>query len=189
MKPNSSAPSNWPANPAEIMTPICGGVSFQSGTMTGRIDAMTSASKASKKVATPTMIRALTCHHDVGRRSNRATISSTDERVLAASMCPSPGFLRAAGCSASARQFQEFCRGVSADVISHLVVERHAVDEMRGLLARLEGIVGGEHHVVVAERGDRAGQWFRRAHARRRHHEIVLDVLRRRLGELDAVEL
>src|SRR5215467_12376912 len=42
------------------------------------------------KVATPTTIRALICHHEVGSRSSRATMSSTDERVPAASMFPSP---------------------------------------------------------------------------------------------------
>jgi hypothetical protein len=57
--------------------------------MTGRIDAIAKASKASKKVATPTMMRALTCHQEVGRRSRRATISSTDERPLAESISSS----------------------------------------------------------------------------------------------------
>ena len=71
------------------MSPICGGVSFQSGTMTGRTDAIANASKASKKVATPTMMRALTCHDEEGRRSSRATMSSTDERPLATSMSSS----------------------------------------------------------------------------------------------------
>jgi hypothetical protein len=47
--------------------------------MTGRTDAMASASKASKKVATPTMIRVLICHHEVGKRSSRATMRSTAE--------------------------------------------------------------------------------------------------------------
>ena len=61
--------------------------------MTGSTDAIASASKASKKVATPTMIRAFTCHHEVGRRSSRATMSSTDARVPATSMFPSPWLL------------------------------------------------------------------------------------------------
>src|SRR5215471_13287146 len=128
MKPNSSAPTSWPAKPAEIMSPICGGVSFQSGTMTGRIDAITSASKASKNVATPTMIRALTCHHDVGRRSSRATILSTDARVVAASMYPSPG---SAVVPLLAGQLEQPRGIVEADVVLHALIERHTVDEMR----------------------------------------------------------
>src|SRR5919109_751071 len=67
--------------------------------MTGSTDAIASASKASKKVATPTMMRALTCHHEVGRRSSLATMSSTDERVPAPSMFPSPGLADARACS------------------------------------------------------------------------------------------
>jgi hypothetical protein len=66
--------------------------------MTGSTDAIANASKASKKVATPTMMRALTCHHEVGRRSSRATTSSTEERVPAASIVSSP----CADCAASA---------------------------------------------------------------------------------------
>ena len=38
---------------------------------------MAMASKASKNVATPTMIRVFTCHHEVGSRSIRATTLST----------------------------------------------------------------------------------------------------------------
>ena len=78
IQPNNSAPISWPTKPAEISKPICGGVSFHSGTSTGRTVAMASASKASKKVATPTMMRVLTCHHEVGSRSIRATTSSTE---------------------------------------------------------------------------------------------------------------
>jgi hypothetical protein len=89
IQPNNSAPSSCPRKPAEIITPICGGVSFQRGTMTGRIEAIAKASKASKKVATPTMMRALTCHQEVGRRSSRATMSSADERPLAESISSS----------------------------------------------------------------------------------------------------
>src|SRR6516162_7884355 len=120
--------------------------------MTGSTDAIASASKASKKVATPTMIRALTCRHEVGRRSSRATMSSTDVRVPATSML-------------------------------------HTVDEMPGLLDRFEGIVGREYHTVVPECTDRAVERFRRAHARGRHHEVVLDVLRGTLCELDGVKI
>jgi len=57
--------------------------------MTGSTDAITSASNASKNVATPTMMRAFTCHDEVGRRSSRATISSTVERALTASIVSS----------------------------------------------------------------------------------------------------
>ena len=63
------------------------------------------------------------------------------------------------------------------------------IEKLARLLRRLEGIIGGEHHAVLAERGERAVERLGRAHARRRHHDILLDVLRRRLGELDAVEL
>ena len=59
------------------MKPISGPVSFHIGTSTGSTVAMAMASKASKNVATPTMIRVLTCHHDVGSRSIRATTLST----------------------------------------------------------------------------------------------------------------
>ena len=64
--------------------------------MTGSTVAIASASKASKKVATPTMIRVLTCHHEVGSRSSRATMLSTDDAWLglALTMFPSPLFLR-----------------------------------------------------------------------------------------------
>src|ERR1700722_1790801 len=62
--------------------PICGPLSFHNGTSTGSTKAMASASKASKKVATPMMIRVRTCHHEIGIRSIRATTSSME---------PSPG--------------------------------------------------------------------------------------------------
>src|SRR5580704_5804693 len=62
--------------------PICGLLSFHNGTSTGSTKAMASASKASKKVATPMMIRVRTCHHEIGIRSIRATTSSME---------PSPG--------------------------------------------------------------------------------------------------
>src|SRR5262245_30706919 len=143
--------------------------------MTGSTDAIASASKASKKVATPTMIRALTCHHEVGRRSSRATMSSTDVRAPATSMFPSLGFFRPCGLARLCpRQFQKACRGVEADGVSHAVRKRHTVDEMPGLLDRFEGIVGREYHTVVPECTDRAVERFRRAHARRRHHDAVL---------------
>ena len=56
---------------------MSGPESFHIGTSTGRTVAMAMASKASKNVATPTMIRVLTCHHEVGSRSIRATTLST----------------------------------------------------------------------------------------------------------------
>ena len=56
---------------------MSGPVSFHIGTSTGSTVAMAMASKASKNVATPTMIRVLTCHHEVGSRSIRATTLST----------------------------------------------------------------------------------------------------------------
>src|SRR3954453_6398797 len=70
-----------------------------------------------------------------------------------------------------------------------MIRQRRTINEMGGFFRRLEWIVGGEHHPVWAERADGAGQRLRRAHARRRHHEVLFDVLRRRLGKLDAVEL
>src|SRR5262245_38320103 len=99
--------------------------------MTGSTEAIANASKASKKVATPTMMRALTCHAEVGRRSRRATISSTEERVPAASIASSPA--RTAPRSAVA-QSEQFRRVAVANGVSHRVVERDAVDEMPGLL-------------------------------------------------------
>src|SRR5436190_22629032 len=59
------------------MKPMSGPESFQSGTSTGSTVAMAMASNASKNVATPTMIRVFTCHHEVGSRSIRATTLST----------------------------------------------------------------------------------------------------------------
>src|SRR5262249_43579274 len=49
---------------------------FHMGTITGSTEAIASASKASKKVATPTMIRTFTCQAEVGSRSMRATTPS-----------------------------------------------------------------------------------------------------------------
>src|SRR5215475_15552498 len=59
---------------------------------------------------------------------------------------------------------------------------------MRRLVHRLERIVRGEHHVVMAERADGAIQRISRTHPRRCHDDVVLDVLRRELGELHGVE-
>src|SRR3954454_14610134 len=56
---------------------MAGPDSFPIGTSTGRTVAIAMASKASKKVATPTMIRVLTCQDEVGSRSIRATTLST----------------------------------------------------------------------------------------------------------------
>src|SRR5262249_58939650 len=126
------------------------------------------------KVATPTMMRALTCHHEVGRRSSRATISSTEERVAVASIVSSP----CAGCAASAApQCEQSRRVVAANGVSHPVVEHDAVDEMPGLLGRLEGIVGGEQHVIVAERVGGAVERLGRATAARRPHNGGRDAL------------
>src|SRR5437667_226690 len=80
--------------------------------------------------------------------------------------------LRERGASLSACQIQKPRRVVVADVGAYAFVERHAVDEMSGFLGRLERIVRGEHHALVAERGDRAIEWFGGAHARRRHHDV-----------------
>src|SRR4051794_12698016 len=56
---------------------MSGPESFHNGASTGRTVAIAMASKASKNVATPTMIRVFTCHHEVGSRSIRATTLST----------------------------------------------------------------------------------------------------------------
>src|SRR5262249_30324339 len=189
IQPNNSAPSNCPRNPAEIINPICGGGSFPSGAITRRTHAVPTPAKAAKKGATPAIIHALTCHHEVGNRSSRATMSSTDARVPATSMFPSPWLFRPCELiRLYPRQFQKSCRGVEADGVSHAVRKRHAVDEMPGLLDRFEGIVGREYHTVVPECTDRAVERFRRAHARGRHHDVVLDVLRRTFCELDGVK-
>src|SRR5262249_42206199 len=132
---------------------------------------------------------ALTCHHEVGNRSSRATMSSTDAQVLATSMFPSPWLRPCKLIRLYPRQFHKSCRGVEADGVSHAVRKRHPVDEMPGLLDRLEGIVGREYHTVVPECTDRAVERFRRAHARGRHHDIVLDVLRGTLRELDGIKI
>jgi hypothetical protein len=46
--------------------------------MAGRTEAIAKASKASKNVAVPMMTRVLTCHHDTGSRSMRATTCSAE---------------------------------------------------------------------------------------------------------------
>src|SRR5215467_9990368 len=56
--------------------------------MAGSTDAIASASKASKKVATPTMIRTFTCQAEVGRRSMRATTWS----AMWSPGCPAEAF-------------------------------------------------------------------------------------------------
>src|SRR5262249_26666091 len=158
--------------------------------MTGSTDAIASASKASKKVATPTMMRALTCHHEVGRRSSRATMSSTGERVPTGSISSSRsrrGF--GARPRSSRRQLEDPRRILVTDLGARLVVERDAVDEVPGLLDRLEGVVGGKPHALAAERADRAVERLGRAHARGGDDDVVLDVLRGPLGELDGVEV
>src|SRR5262249_14645243 len=117
----------------------------------------------------------------------RGAMWSTDARAPATSMFPSPWLFRPCELiRLYPRQFQKSCRGVEADGISHAVRKRHAVDEMPGLLDRFEGIVGREYHTVVPECTDRAVERFRRAHARGRHHDVVLDVWGRRFGELAA---
>src|SRR5262245_45735691 len=128
MNPKSNAPTSWPAKPAEIKKPICGGASFQSGTSTGSTLAIASASNASKKVATPTMMRALTCHHDVGRRSSRATTSAVDGR---ASILIS--FRGAALACSRGRQSQQADSVVAGDVGADVIRQRDTVHEMRGL--------------------------------------------------------
>src|SRR5215472_7856607 len=97
------------------------------------------------------MMRALTCHHDVGRRSSRATMSSTVERLLTASMCPSRISLSAISLLL-AGQLQKLCGIVEADIALHALIERDPVDEMRGLVHRFEWIIGRKQNVVVSER-------------------------------------
>src|SRR5262249_48608241 len=88
-------------------------------------------------------------------------------RVPATSMFSSPWlFFRPCGLARLCpRQFQKSRCGVEADGVSHAVLERHAIDEMPGLLDRFEGIIGGEHHAVMTERTDRAVERLRRAPA------------------------
>src|SRR5262249_40126770 len=157
IQPNNSAPSNCPRNPAEIINPICGGGSFQSGAMNGRTHAIARAAEAAKKVGAATRNPALTRHHQAGDHPSRAPVSSTEARVPATSMFPSPWLFRPRELiRLYPRQFQKSCRGVEADGVSHAVRKRHAVDEMPGLLDRFEGIVGREYHTVVPECTDRA---------------------------------
>ena len=61
---------------------MSGGLSFHIGTSTGSTVAIAMASKASKKVATPTMIRVFMCHHAVGSRSILAAISPIEPAVV-----------------------------------------------------------------------------------------------------------
>src|SRR5262249_55947702 len=158
---------NCPRNPAEIINPICGGGSFQSGAMTGSTHAVARAAKAAKKGGAPTKNRALTCPHEGGNRSSPATMSANQSGGPPTSMFPSPWLFRPCELiRLYPRQFQKSCRGVEADGVSHAVRKRHAVDEMPGLLDRFEGIVGREYHTVVPECTDRAVERFRRAHAR-----------------------
>src|SRR5215469_8393467 len=78
---------------------------------------------------------------------------------------------------------------VEADVRAHLLGNGRAVDEMRRLLGRFERIVGREHQAIGAERIEGADQRLGRTHARGSHHKVVLKILRRRLAELDRIEL
>src|ERR1051326_5627556 len=77
---------------------------------------------------------------------------------------------------------------VEGDVLPRCVRKRYVVHELAGLVRRLERMIGREHHAVEAERGDRAVERLGRTHAGGRHKNVLPDVLRRRLAELEAVE-
>src|SRR5262249_17449442 len=72
---------------------------------------------------------------------------------------------------------------------AHRLPDRDFIHERAGLLRRLEWIIGGKHHALVAERGDGAIERFGRTHAGCRDDEIVLEILRRRLAELDRIKI
>ena len=78
--------------PPEIIDPDLRAGELPQGHQRRKMVAIASASKASKNVATPTMIRVLTCHHEVGSRSMRATTLSTPPAAVAEPMLmpPSP---------------------------------------------------------------------------------------------------
>jgi hypothetical protein len=97
--------------------------------------------------------------------------------------------LRASAFRFKGRQSEARDGIAERDVFAHTVRERYFVQELPRFLRRLERVVGGEHHVVGSKCGERAVQRLGRAHSGRRHHHILLDVVRRPLLEGDTVEL
>src|SRR5215468_3479745 len=86
-------------------------------------------------------------------------------------------------------QAEQPCGIVETDVLPCVLGESDVVDELAGFGGVLERVIGREQHVREAERADRAGHRLGRAHAGRGDEDILLDVLGRWLGELDAIEL
>src|SRR5271167_4905144 len=87
------------------------------------------------------------------------------------------------------RQAQIFCGVVRGNRPAHRLRDRDLIHERARLLRRLEWIIGGKHYALVAERGDGAIERFGRTHAGCRDDEIVLEILRRRLAELDRIKI
>ena len=54
------------------------------------------------------------------------------------------------------REAEILCRIVEGDVRAHLVRERRVIEKFAGFLGGFEWVIGGEHHMFVAERCDRA---------------------------------
>src|SRR5580700_5695845 len=109
---------------------------------------MANASKASKNVATPMMIRVRTCHHEIGIRSIRATTSSIEPppgaMLSPALMVPSP-FCYFPSPQGGGRRSNELQR--DAAELAEIGVQRIA-------LARMDhaGERAGEHQVPGLER-------------------------------------
>src|SRR6202451_433597 len=134
--------------------PICGPLSFHNGTSTGSTKAMASASKASKNVATPMMIRVRTCHHEIGIRSIRATTSSMlpppGAMLSLALIVPSPSFffLSPQGGRDKSNELQR-----DAAELAEIGVQRIAFARMdhAGERAGEHDVAGLECHAVEAE--------------------------------------
>src|SRR5215472_17115703 len=87
------------------------------------------------------------------------------------------------------RQAQIFRGIVRGNGATHRLRDRDFIHERARLLRRLEWIIGGKHHALVAERGDGAVERFGRTHAGCRYDKIVLEILRRWLAELDRIKI
>ena len=103
---------------SKLSETLCGALSFQSGTNAGRTEAIERASKASKNVAMPMIMRVLTCHHDIGSRSMRARIWSAVNCCEAVDRSVTDTFLCASN-SASVPLSLSLTTSATAGLLSH----------------------------------------------------------------------
>ena len=78
---------------------------------------------------------------------------------------------------------------VTGDRDADVVAQRDTIHEMAGFLGIFERIIRTEHDAVRTERRNGAIERLSRGHARCRHYEVFLDVVRRRFGELDRIKI